>query len=875
MRKYLSIFLAVILMLSVNCVAFASVTSDNVLFDLAGLEIVNPDITDKEVTRGEFAEIVVRLMDMTGLAEMMEPTARFFDVAPDASYAKSVALLSHIGIMNGVGEGKFSPNASVSFEHAVKVMILCTGYENLAKNAGGWPNGYITIASKNGFLKNVNATSPLNREDLYQLLHNTLNIKLLVEAIGSPEIRLEKSGETLRSMLMDSSERTVYEHSGIVTATAYSYTDSPIKNLKDNEVVIDSVIYDVGETNACDLLGHKVEFYSAETEDGFVLLYIRPDSKDSSILLEAQDVISKSGNELEYLDEKNNTEKAELTDYTRVLYNGTRVLYPADDLFVFENGTVELFDHDDDGKIDVVMLWEYVSTIASSFDGKLFNLRNNCFYKGTNALFVDTEDDYTKLNVLDEDGNNIESFTEERVISVFEDLTGSRVKVITSCKTVTGAVSMISDDGITVDGVTYETDSTAELDLRVGQLFTLYLNFEDEVVCAQSKHISNYAYILGINAKRTFSNIEARVLLAGTVDFGVDVNEEDVNDTSQVPFLISQNAGVIKAEFADTVRVDGKNFSGNRLVSALSQIGSHPVGYSMNDAGQINAVETLVQCGGDETIKSKYNVYEMVFGGSELLTGFAITSDTQVICVPNNTSASDEDCMVTLKIDENNNATGYLVSAYEYREDTKTARVLVINADMVAAQVRGVTLTSSKASFINAVTEKYNEEIQDTEKVISILNAGTEEERTPLEVTSENASIGRLKQGDLVSYITNNNGYLENTMIFRSFSVIKNDFRTSNSANDYTETYGTAEELISDEIDTLNYKKVTKMTINVNGTPYIVYVPQRNKPPVYIYNTANDTAEPGELTDIVPGSDKVYVLERSGDSYIRAIVIVR
>lgn len=884
MKKYIVIMLATVLLFTTSFSAFAGSASQKVLFDLYGLGIISEDSSEEEaVTRGEFSEMIVNLMGMADLAEQMEPTARFTDVLPSATYAKSVALLSQIGVMNGVSEHSFAPDALVEYEQAVKVLVVCTGYENLAKNSGGWPNGYTSVASKNGLLKDVEGGTPFKRGELYQLIYNSLDIKLLVETVGSSENKLEKSGDTLRLMLMDSGSENIYKQTGVITANVFSYTDAAVSNLKENQVVIDSVIYEIGTTNADELLGHKVDFFAAEKEDknGYVLLYICPSKKDNAVGVNASNVIGKKGNEFTYLDDEDNENEIEISEDSKVLYNGTRVLYPTDELFSVKNGKITFFDHDDDSKAEIVMIEEYVNLVAESFQGKLFRFRDGQEFGESNSLFVDTDKKGIMMKAEDADGNKVESFDSARTVSIAKDEAGTRYKVLVSDKTVEGVVKSYDDDTITVDETVYPKDKTKEMNVKLGYRYIMYLNCEGEIVFAESKHISNYAFLLGLNREGAFVGLEARMLLAGPVDFGIDVNDEDIDNTTQIPFLISQNAGVSVMPFASKVKINTNTFSGESLYTALSEIAQSPVSYKLNEEDEIIELTTPDVCGGDPVNRSKYNVYEMLFGGTSTVDGFGITKDTQVICVPNtetagvaNTTASVEDCMVTVKIDVDNNEVGYLVSGYDYNEDNDSARLLVIYSDMNAMQVRGVELKTSKASFVTSVTEKYDEETGETNKVVNILEAGVEHSLVPMDLTSKNYELDNLREGDLISFITNNNGLLENVKILRSFKDLDSDLLYSDYEGGYDEAFGQVTGMKTNIIDTPNNVRVTELGLKIGGNTYRYYIPQRNKPPIYIYERAKGEFKMGTINDIVPGDDRVYILKITGGA-IRTAVIVR
>ena len=63
----------------------------------------------QNITRGDYAMFLVRTLGLTeGAGE------NFIDVAPDAEYAKELAIGKAVGIINGVGENRFNPEAKIT-----------------------------------------------------------------------------------------------------------------------------------------------------------------------------------------------------------------------------------------------------------------------------------------------------------------------------------------------------------------------------------------------------------------------------------------------------------------------------------------------------------------------------------------------------------------------------------------------------------------------------------------------------------------------------------------------------------------------------------------------------------------------------------------
>ncbi len=887
MKRIIGIILALVLLLCGTLPTFAVASADKVSFELEGLGIIDPANNDKEyVSRSEFSKMIVALLGMQEVAELTPATDRFADVSPSADYAKAVSLLSRLGVINGVSENSFAPDAAILTEQAVKILVVCTGYRDIAERDGGWPNGYMVTAGKIGLLNNVDVSVPISRAALYRLLHNALDAKLLSAILGDDEGRMEIGG-TLREALMSGNNTERYQQTGVVQANAYTYIGSPISDMREDEVAIGNVLYRVGETNAAELVGHNVEFFAVETaDDAFEIISIRPAKNEETITLKPDEFLSKSGTTLKYLDENEKERSVTVPTSAKVIYNGTRVLRPADSIYDIKNGSMSLIAHAGGKTIDVVIIEEFKSVVATSFKENNFTFRPDTPFEGRTSFFVDPDDEAYKLITVDVDGQPIETFTDTRVVSIMKSQDGSRVKVMVSDKTIEGVLEAIHEDGITVDGTDYAIDNSCSLSLSVGKSYEMFLNYRDEVVMAVGEVNENYAYILGAARTGGLGGGQVRMLLAGTVDFGVEVNEEDVTDTDQIPFLVGQNSGVAVYDLANRVRIGNTNYSATEAVTILNNPEMAVVSYTLNDDGTIRSIVPADYYGGHTgTERSKYSVYEMVFGGSEFYQGFALSAQTKVICVPvsmtNNVvairnNASEEDCMVKVTVDVGNNEVGYLACGYDIDEKGEKVRLLVMRAVMEADTVRPTTLTSSRASIVTDVVTRYKEEVGDNVTTYKIQNGGSVLELDALEAGfGSTGKLGNVTAGSLISYLVNKDDKLESALVIRDLDALSSDREVTNNTIGITEVYGTATGILANQVDSVNYRLVTNLTVSVNGREQTIGVPQLNKPPVYIFNTKKCTAEAASIGDVIPNRDKVYVVYRTGDKLIRAIVIMR
>lgn len=82
----------------------------------------------------------------------------FTDV--DASHwAKNyIQTAYNLGIIAGMGDGTFAPDAPVTYEQALKMVVCTLGYVQFAENLGEWPEGFIKQANTLDLTKKVNST---------------------------------------------------------------------------------------------------------------------------------------------------------------------------------------------------------------------------------------------------------------------------------------------------------------------------------------------------------------------------------------------------------------------------------------------------------------------------------------------------------------------------------------------------------------------------------------------------------------------------------------------------------------------------------------------------------------------------------------------
>lgn len=135
------------------------------------------------ITRAEFAAVVCRMLGIApGQADKMDELD--FDDVDNDHWAKDyIKAARKAGIIDGKGDNKFDPEGMISNEEAIKMIIAAIGYSPKAEHKGGYPNGYVSIATELGVTDQIKVTGDANalRGDVMEMVYNSLDIPMMIE----------------------------------------------------------------------------------------------------------------------------------------------------------------------------------------------------------------------------------------------------------------------------------------------------------------------------------------------------------------------------------------------------------------------------------------------------------------------------------------------------------------------------------------------------------------------------------------------------------------------------------------------------------------------------------------------------------------------
>lgn len=333
---------------------------------LSGLGVVEGDDEGNfnptsNIKRSEMVAMVCRAMGQEDVAKASGGSS-FDDVAADHWAAGYIAWGVAGDIIYGVGDNKFDPDANVKFQDAVVMVLRALGYERIAQRSenGGYPTGYLKVASQRGVLASTNfdGATAATREVVAQVIYNALTTPLVDVSYYAPNPKDDeyvvydgKNGTDLRTLLTYTNE--IYKVKATVENTAK--TEENLRKDVDNPKVELDIIgtYDyywdeildnqfssknstikpyVGETEVGDYLGYTVEAYIVENDnEEWELLAVVVDSKstDSETVSANFEAYDENSGTFEYYEDLNDSKTVKIDTKTgddlSVYYNGSRI----------------------------------------------------------------------------------------------------------------------------------------------------------------------------------------------------------------------------------------------------------------------------------------------------------------------------------------------------------------------------------------------------------------------------------------------------------------------------------------------------------------------------------------------------------------------
>ncbi len=734
------------------------------------------------IIRSEMAKVAVYSVGLEDVAINSNGSTRFPDVPSDHWATGAINVADQQAMVIGDDDGRFRPDDPVTLQEAATIVVRALGYEPAAADKGGYPAGYMYIASSKQLLRGIDGATaePATRGDIAQLIFNALTVNLMEQVTYGTDIKYEVVDKTL---LYD--KLNVEKGYGQITGTGET-TLTGGNTTSEDRIQIDNKIFLEGESQARNLLGYNVLYYARidKTTDEKTLIDVRPQSnKNKSVAVPAKDIVSITGDAdatktFEYWanDTDRNTKTAQIAGDAVYIYNGKYKEGVTNEQMKPSSGNVILLDSDTNGIYDIVFVNHFTNIVVdtvSTVTGRITD-------KYLNGSLVLDKNNAEIMFTLTKDGRNINitDLKEWNVISYTISDDKQLIKAYVSDASVNGTITEVTDKGYRIGSSTdlYKKAPSYPNDINLRDRGTFYLDIEgniaavDENATVATEAAQKYAYL-------------------------VDAAMNDGFETTGQFKLYTSSGETSVLTSTEKMRLN-KSYSmkASEVIAALETSGSitpQLIVYETNSSGEITAIETATDGTGTGapnkgvfTLNIKKN--DMIYkSASSKLGNVGIDANTIIFDIP--ASADKDTTKYSIRTKNSlSNDSSYNAMVYDLQENY-LAKVIIITSST------GTTAAESPIMVVDHLSETQNENGEITDKLYG-WQSGEEKnllayDKTILRKTVEGTSTTLLEKGDIIQYRTNSAGEIDGiTLLFDSRA--KNTEFMNNITDDLTTVYG-------------------------------------------------------------------------------------
>lgn len=171
---------------------------------------------EQDVTRAEFAKILVEALGIGNAAKAAEGKVTFPDVPVSHWASGYVNVASGQGLVEGFPNGEFKPNDQVTYAEALTMLVRALGYQDSFLK-GVWPGSHIAKAAEAGITSGVSysdARGFANRGKVAQMVNNTLDADVVkVDTYKDGKVEYLESEV---SLLKDKLDVSKYEDARVI-----------------------------------------------------------------------------------------------------------------------------------------------------------------------------------------------------------------------------------------------------------------------------------------------------------------------------------------------------------------------------------------------------------------------------------------------------------------------------------------------------------------------------------------------------------------------------------------------------------------------------------------------------------------------------------
>lgn len=752
MKKLLINTLCVLLIFSLIPVSAVYSAPKSELNHTASIELLEsldllPDSlkVNSKVSREMF---IAFLIDAMGLGNSASSgTALFDDVSEKDETFSAICTACDLGIINGNGKS-FLPKDTVSYNQAIKMLVSALGYGQLAEAKGGYPAGYLSVASSIDLTDGINLDGDafLNGAEVAVLIYNALNTTVLqIAELGNGYVSYTDSHN--QSML--EVYHGIKRFEGQLRGTSGNLLSGDYE-LEPDRVLVDDSLYKTNGKNFDSLVGYRVNVYYSKSEKCVVAME-KAYTENNVLVVSADQISTYSSGVLKY-DDGNREKSVTIDAAADISYNGRPAMSATSELFNLNDGDITFIDSDSDGTYDAIIISDfdnYVVSAVATDEKIIYDL-----YDTSKVLSIGETDEI----FIDDFGNTM-YFGELKkydVISVWKSTDGKNIKMKFSNKEVRGTLTEKSTAGngsVVVDGVSLEfakSFSSVGKDIELGSKGIFALDASGKIAAFNpSKGNWEYAYL--IRAATVGSPLDQ--------DFMIRV------------FTTEGNIIILDCDL-EKLLIDGYKKTVDEAKAYFSK--SQLIRYETNSEGKVVMIDTpSAGIGDDDLLQMTHTAYDANYAklstdyqlrwskDGKLFSGkIPVASDVKVINVPHPGSVGNDDEYYLASISEFKSASYYPFESYKTGNDSLISDVLI----QYNLSGSGVKIgEKTPITVVDEVNSALNKNGDPTIKLCAYYNGSTYREYFFEDETLYNSIVDlsgqpyKLKKGDIVRLAINEN----------------------------------------------------------------------------------------------------------------------
>lgn len=445
----------------------------------------------KEVSRADFADAVAKLISNSAY----EPTEVYYYDVPTNHYAyKSIAMLTSLGVINGVGDNLFKPDDFIEDSQAYKILLSVMGYGPVAEVNGGYPAGYNEIARRLRIFQNSDNTEILTYRDMFMILYNALDVNVM-EAVsfqnGQAEHKISDN-ETLLTLYRD-----LYKEEGILNGAKMMVLGNT-ETGDEKEVIIGSTVYN-SDVDLSGFLGEEIEYYvkkKSENEKG-TIFWAKQTGKSKVTNIKTEDVTNfdSSTYTLTYYGQNGKKTSISFEKGASILYNGVEIGKEIKEALTAANGEIKIVENSGVGTAVIIKAYKnYVVSNVNLSNGTVYDKRGSLY----SVVIDENKADYVSLKNASGTDMTLNQIAAGAVMSLYMSRDGKYAEAVVHTEKVSGKLEAVSkkDKGteLKIDDKTYLLKQTNNITIpEIGSSVEVYLDFEGNPAYIEKSQGVNFA----------------------------------------------------------------------------------------------------------------------------------------------------------------------------------------------------------------------------------------------------------------------------------------------------------------------------------------------------------------------------------------------